>query len=54
MHEEYLYDVEHGALIDATSADRPLLATQALRKEFGGLVAVDDVDFTFPRARSSA
>jgi len=26
----------------------PLLATQQLRKEFGGLVAVDDVDFTVP------
>ena len=27
---------------------QPLLVTQALRKEFGGLVAVDDVDFTVP------
>jgi branched-chain amino acid transport system ATP-binding protein len=26
----------------------PLLQTLALRKEFGGLVAVDDVDFTIP------
>ena len=26
----------------------PLLQTQRLRKEFGGLVAVDDVDFTVP------
>ena len=26
----------------------PLLETQRLRKEFGGLVAVDDVDFTVP------
>ena len=26
----------------------PLLVTQRLRKEFGGLVAVDDVDFTVP------
>jgi branched-chain amino acid transport system ATP-binding protein len=26
----------------------PLLVTQKLRKEFGGLVAVDDVDFTVP------
>jgi len=26
----------------------PLLETQKLRKEFGGLVAVDDVDFTVP------
>jgi branched-chain amino acid transport system ATP-binding protein len=26
----------------------PLLVTQALRKEFGGLVAVSDVDFTVP------
>ena len=27
----------------------PLLRTEALRKEFGGLVAVDDVDFTVPK-----
>src|SRR5947207_13236909 len=27
---------------------QPLLQTFALRKEFGGLVAVDDVDFTVP------
>jgi len=26
----------------------PLLETQRLRKEFGGLVAVDDIDFTVP------
>ena len=26
-----------------------LLTTERLRKEFGGLVAVDDVDFTVPR-----
>jgi branched-chain amino acid transport system ATP-binding protein len=30
-------------------ADDLLLETVALRKEFGGLVAVDDVDFTIPR-----
>jgi ABC-type branched-subunit amino acid transport system ATPase component len=30
-------------------ADDLLLETIALRKEFGGLVAVDDVDFTIPR-----
>ena len=29
-------------------AEEPLLETQQLRKEFGGLVAVDDVDFTVP------
>jgi branched-chain amino acid transport system ATP-binding protein len=28
--------------------DEPLLRTALLRKEFGGLVAVDDVDFTVP------
>jgi branched-chain amino acid transport system ATP-binding protein len=28
----------------------PLLQTFGLRKEFGGLVAVDDVEFTIPRA----
>ena len=28
----------------------PLLQTYSLRKEFGGLVAVDDVDFTVPEA----
>jgi branched-chain amino acid transport system ATP-binding protein len=27
----------------------PLVLTEQLRKEFGGLVAVDDVDFTIPR-----
>jgi branched-chain amino acid transport system ATP-binding protein len=27
----------------------PLVVTSELRKEFGGLVAVDDVDFTIPR-----
>jgi branched-chain amino acid transport system ATP-binding protein len=27
---------------------QPILVTQALRKEFGGLVAVSDVDFTVP------
>ena len=26
----------------------PLLVTESLRKEFGGLVAVDEVDFTSP------
>jgi branched-chain amino acid transport system ATP-binding protein len=29
-------------------SDAPLLQTVRLRKEFGGLVAVDDVDFTVP------
>jgi branched-chain amino acid transport system ATP-binding protein len=29
--------------------DGPLLTVERLRKEFGGLVAVDDVDFTVPR-----
>jgi branched-chain amino acid transport system ATP-binding protein len=32
----------------ATPADNLLVAT-AVRKEFGGLVATDDVDFTIPR-----
>src|SRR5712691_9566049 len=27
----------------------PLLRAESVRKEFGGLVAVDDVDFTIPR-----
>ena len=50
MHDEYLYDVEHGAQIADTRADMTRAApqTQRLRKEFGGLVAVDDVDFTVP------
>src|SRR5256885_2333546 len=30
------------------NANEPLLVTERLRKEFGGLVAVDDVDFTVP------
>ena len=29
----------------------PLVMTQSLRKEFGGLVAVDDVDFAVPRGK---
>ena len=29
--------------------EEPLLIVAALRKEFGGLVAVDDVDFIVPR-----
>ena len=33
-----------------TDADE-LLRTELLRKEFGGLVAVDDVDFTVPRKK---
>jgi branched-chain amino acid transport system ATP-binding protein len=32
-----------------TDGDGNILTTQALRKEFGGLLAVDDVDFTIPR-----
>ena len=31
-----------------------LLVVEQLRKEFGGLIAVDDIDFTVPGARSSA
>src|SRR5256885_15508101 len=31
------------------NANEPLLVTERLRKEFGGLVAVDDVDFDVPR-----
>ena len=41
VHDEPLYDVE------SVMSD-PLLQTELLRKEFGGLVAVDDVDFTVP------
>ena len=43
VHDEPLYDVRH-----ATANDRPLLVAENLRKEFGGLVAVNDVDFTIP------
>ena len=32
------------------SADGVLLQTEGLRKEFGGLVAVNDIDFSIPRA----
>ena len=28
---------------------QPILVTRSLRKEFGGLLAVDDIDFTIPR-----
>ena len=38
------------ALADADS----VLAVEALRKEFGSLVAVDDVSFTIPAGRSLA
>ena len=31
-----------------------LLVAQQVRKEFGGLVAVNDVDFVIPRKGSSA
>jgi branched-chain amino acid transport system ATP-binding protein len=31
-----------------SAAAEPLLVTEALRKEFGGLIAVNDVDFTVP------
>ena len=33
------------------SANGDLMVVQALRKEFGGLVAVNDVDFTVPRGK---
>jgi branched-chain amino acid transport system ATP-binding protein len=32
-----------------STPDGYILTTQSLRKEFGGLLAVDDVDFTIPR-----
>ena len=35
--------------MSSPSVDGLLLQTDALRKEFGGLVAVNDVDFTIPR-----
>ena len=46
MHDEPLYDTT-GA--EALSGN--VLVAQTLRKEFGGLVAVNDVDFTVPRGQ---
>ena len=42
VHDEPLYDVTRRRSV----AD--LLIAQGVRKEFGGLVAVNDVDFTIP------
>jgi branched-chain amino acid transport system ATP-binding protein len=33
---------------EASVAEQPILVAEAVRKEFGGLVAVNDVDFTIP------
>ena len=44
VHDQPLYDLEHD---EPPRVDMPPSSTQ-LRKEFGGLVAVDDVDFTIP------
>ena len=41
------------AMTDGSNSGALLVAEQ-VRKEFGGLVAVDDVDFMIPRDRSSA
>ena len=40
----------HAAVRPGDRMSDALLQTDRLRKEFGGLVAVDDVDFTVPRA----
>src|SRR5258708_12969160 len=45
--------VPRSALI-VVNGDGPVLEVSGLRKEFGDLVAVDDVSFTVPQARSLA
>ena len=45
VHDEPLYDVR---TMSRSREPTSLLQTDRLRKEFGGLVAVDDVDFTVP------
>jgi branched-chain amino acid transport system ATP-binding protein len=37
--------------VTATATDGNVLVAEAVRKEFGGLVAVNDVDFTVPRGK---
>ena len=55
MHDTPLYDVQHeGTLTDRDRATTDggaadLLVATRVRKEFGGLVASNDVDFTIPR-----
>ena len=54
VHDEPLYDVDargrRGMSERADTNDNVLVAT-GVRKEFGGLVAVNDVDFTVPRGK---
>ncbi len=40
-----------GGRVTATATDGNVLVAEAVRKEFGGLVAVNDVDFTVPRGK---
>jgi branched-chain amino acid transport system ATP-binding protein len=40
--------VSAAAAAEAVAPEEPLLLAEAVRKEFGGLVAVNDVDFTIP------
>src|SRR5437764_10939488 len=40
-----------GATAATMSSDGFILVAEKLRKEFGGLVAVNDVDFTVPRGK---
>ena len=46
---EFETGVHDTPLVDVIGVTGELLRTEALRKEFGGLVAVDDVDFSIPR-----
>ena len=48
VHDEPLYDVQHEV---AGVPEVTISQTHALRKEFGGLIAVNDVDF---RCRAGA
>ena len=56
VHDTPFYDVEHEGTLTDRDPSRRLMAAQdnlvvatQVRKEFGGLVATDNVDFTIPR-----
>ncbi len=53
VHDEPLYDVaaRGGRGMSDADGDGDVLVATDVRKEFGGLVAVNDVDFTVPRGK---